>query len=36
MNPIFLHDHKDFKQLLEITAAEQAINDPSLVEKDYS
>ncbi len=32
---IFLHDHSDFKDLLEIVAAEQKINDPYLVEKDY-
>jgi len=31
----FLHQHADFKSLLELTAREQKINDPYLVEKDY-
>lgn len=31
----FLHDHADFKDLLEIVAQEQNIKDPYLVEKDY-
>lgn len=31
----FLHDHKDFRDLLEIVASEQKIKDPYLVEKDY-
>lgn len=32
---IFLHEHPDFMDLLEIVATEQNINDPYLVEKDY-
>ncbi len=32
---IFLHDHSDFKALMEIVASEQGIKDPYLVEKDY-
>jgi hypothetical protein len=31
----FLHEHADFKDLLAITARENQINDPYLVEKDY-
>jgi predicted nucleotidyltransferase component of viral defense system len=31
----FLHEHSDFKELLEITAQNKKINDPYLVEKDY-
>ncbi len=31
----FLHDHPDFKTLLEITSREEEILEPSLVEKDY-
>ena len=31
----FLHDHPDFKSLLEITSREEEILEPSLVEKDY-
>ena len=32
---IFLHEHSDFKALMEIVASEQGIKDPYLVEKDY-
>lgn len=32
---IFLHEHEDFKDLIEIVAKEQDIKDPYLVEKDY-
>jgi len=32
---MFLHNHKSFKDLIEITASEQKIINPSLVEKDY-
>lgn len=32
---MYLHDHKNFKDLIELTAKEQKINDPYLVEKDY-
>jgi len=35
MQPNFLHHHKQFRQLVEITASELSINEPSLVEKDY-
>lgn len=31
----FLHNHPDFKDLLEITAHDRQIDDPYLVEKDY-
>jgi len=31
----FLHEHPDFKALLEITARDKKIDDPYLVEKDY-
>lgn len=31
----FLHEHPNFKDLLEITAGAKQINDPYLVEKDY-
>ncbi len=31
----FLHEHPNFKELLEITAQDKKINDPYLVEKDY-
>ena len=31
----FLHEHENFKDLLEITARDKKINDPYLVEKDY-
>lgn len=31
----YLHKRDDFKTLLEITAREEKIDDPSLVEKDY-
>lgn len=31
----FLHEHSNFKDLLEITAKDKNINDPYLVEKDY-
>ncbi len=31
----FLHESREFKDLLEITAAEQKIENPALVEKDY-
>lgn len=34
MAVIFLHDHKDFSDLLRITSDEMGI-DPVLVEKDY-
>lgn len=33
--PFFLHDHPDFRVLIENTAANLNINEPSLVEKDY-
>lgn len=32
---MYLHDRSDFNQLIEITANNQKIDDPSLVEKDY-
>lgn len=32
---MLLHNHEQFKELLEITAGEQSIDDPALVEKDY-
>lgn len=32
---MFLHNHENFKDLIEITAREQGISDPYLVEKDY-
>ena len=35
MSMVFLHEHADFKDLINITAREQNIDDPSLVEKDY-
>ena len=31
----FLHDHPDFKTLLEIVSRDRGIHEPSLVEKDY-
>jgi hypothetical protein len=31
----FLHDHPDFKTLLEIVSRDSEIHEPSLVEKDY-
>lgn len=31
----YLHDRRDFKDLIEITAEDRAIQDPALVEKDY-
>jgi hypothetical protein len=31
----FLHDRKDFREILDTVAFEQRINDPALVEKDY-
>lgn len=35
MSARFLHEHPDFKSLIELTAKVQSIQDPSLVEKDY-
>lgn len=32
---MYLHDHKNFKELIKITAKTQNINTPYLVEKDY-
>ncbi len=32
---MFLHQHKDFKDLIELTARKEKIDDPALVEKDY-
>lgn len=32
---MYLHNHENFKDLIELTAKEQGINDPYLVEKDY-
>lgn len=32
---MYLHNHPNFKDLIEITAKEQNISDPYLVEKDY-
>ena len=32
---MYLHEHKNFRELIEITAKEEGINDPALVEKDY-
>ena len=32
---MYLHNHKDFKVLVEICAAKNAISNPFLVEKDY-
>lgn len=34
-SPIYLHRHREFPDLLRIVAKEIAINDPTLVEKDY-
>lgn len=31
----FLHDHPDFRTLLEIVSRDEEIHEPSLVEKDY-
>jgi hypothetical protein len=31
----FLHDRPDFKDLINISAQDLSIQDPSLVEKDY-
>lgn len=31
----FLHEHQDFKTLIDLTARELKIEEPSLVEKDY-
>lgn len=31
----FLHDRKDFNALIDTVAANEKINDPALVEKDY-
>lgn len=31
----FLHEHPDFKDLIELTAQAENIKDPSLIEKDY-
>jgi len=35
MKQKYLHNHKNFRQLIEITAQELNIDEPSLVEKDY-
>ena len=35
MSMVFLHERADFKDLINITAREQNIDDPSLVEKEY-
>lgn len=35
MPETFLHDHPDFKSLLDMTARELQIDEPSLIEKDY-
>ena len=35
MPEIFLHDLRDFREILQSAAFEQRIQDPSLVEKDY-
>lgn len=32
---VFLHEHADFKTLIDITAQSLGIQDPALVEKDY-
>ncbi len=32
---MYLHNHENFKELVELVAKEQEINDPSFVEKDY-
>ena len=32
---MYLHNHPNFKDLIELTATEQGISDPYLVEKDY-
>ena len=32
---MYLHNHPNFKDLIELTAKEQNISDPYLVEKDY-
>lgn len=32
---VFLHEHEDFQDLIEITTSAQNIIDPALVEKDY-
>lgn len=32
---MYLHKHRNFKELVEITAKKQSINSPYLVEKDY-
>ena len=33
---LFLHKRADFKALIETVADTEKINDPALVEKDYS
>lgn len=35
MSSLFLHEHQNFKDLIEIVASKESIKDPSLVEKDY-
>ena len=35
MNTDFLHENPNFKDLIELTAANEDIKDPGLVEKDY-
>lgn len=35
MSSSFLHEHTNFKDLIEIVARDQKIEDPGLVEKDY-
>lgn len=32
---MYLHNHENFKDLIELTAKDQKIDDPYLVEKDY-
>ena len=35
MQPDYLHNHKDFSDLIQIVAREKSIDYPALVEKDY-
>jgi hypothetical protein len=35
MNPVFLHELPDFKELIRLTTTAESISDPGLVEKDY-
>jgi predicted nucleotidyltransferase component of viral defense system len=35
MPPKLLHEHPEFRELLEIVSSQQGISEPSLIEKDY-